>query len=225
VKFGQAISAAALLLAGLAASNAHAALFMTVPETSTPYVQYGNDGFLFTPTTNLIVDELDYYVSPFNSDLMISPHGVAIYSVSDTSTPLVQTVIFNNGTIVSGGAGSSSFESVAVAPTLLTAGDEYMLAGFSTPDDFENGGDPYGNGIPLGSLVVSNATLSGYYYDYSGVLDYPTTPYPTAFVGPNFEAGVVQTSAVPEISTWAMMLIGFGLVGMQLKRRGVSLSA
>ena len=30
-----------------------------------------------------------------------------------------------------------------------------------------------------------------------------------------------ETAAVPEPATWAMMLIGFGLVGAQLKRRDV----
>ncbi len=30
---------------------------------------------------------------------------------------------------------------------------------------------------------------------------------------------VVLTTAVPELSTWAMMLLGFGLVGLQVRRR------
>jgi hypothetical protein len=33
-----------------------------------------------------------------------------------------------------------------------------------------------------------------------------------------------QISGVPEISTWAMMLIGFGLVGFKLRRRGTVLA-
>ena len=30
---------------------------------------------------------------------------------------------------------------------------------------------------------------------------------------------IVVTSDVPELATWAMMLLGFGLVGVQLRRR------
>jgi hypothetical protein len=42
----------------------------------------------------------------------------------------------------------------------------------------------------------------------------------TSVSNTTFEA----VSGVPEISTWAMMLIGFGLVGLQLRRRGTVLA-
>jgi hypothetical protein len=32
---------------------------------------------------------------------------------------------------------------------------------------------------------------------------------------------IEPVSSVPESATWAMMLIGFGLVGLQLRRRSV----
>jgi hypothetical protein len=37
----------------------------------------------------------------------------------------------------------------------------------------------------------------------------------------DLSTAITPTSGVPEPATWAMMLIGFGLVGLQLKRRGV----
>jgi len=36
---------------------------------------------------------------------------------------------------------------------------------------------------------------------------------------PNFEVDNIAIDGVPELSTWAMMLIGFGLVGIQVRRR------
>jgi len=183
-------------------------LFMSVPETTIPYIASpaGNDGFIFTPTLNLDVSALDYYVSPFNGYSLKDSHGVAIYDVAGSHTvPLVQAVIGpGTGTLVGGPAGDSYFLSVSVPNTLLLAGHEYMLAGNSTPNDFENGGSCNNCGIPLGSLVLHDATLDGYFYDYAGSVDYPTTPYGTAYVGPNFE--------VPEPLT--LLLFGGGLLGL-----------
>src|SRR5258708_6001267 len=36
---------------------------------------------------------------------------------------------------------------------------------------------------------------------------------------PNFEVDNIGIQGVPELSTWAMMLVGFGLVGIQIRRR------
>jgi hypothetical protein len=49
-----------------------------------------------------------------------------------------------------------------------------------------------------------------YYYEIKGT------------AGPGVNGGYelnIQTQGVPELSTWAMMLVGFGLVGLQLRRR------
>lgn len=215
------LTTAFALLLSCVPLQAHASpsLFMSVPETTDPYTQSGNDGFIFTPTTDLIVSALDYYVSPFslpNVDSLNGSHGVGIYDVTGShTTALVQTVIGpGSGILVGGPAGYSLFLSQSVSDTLLLAGHQYMLAGYSTANDFENGGSG-GGGIPLLSILLSDATLNGYYYDYSGSLDYPTTPYGTAFVGPNFEA-----TPTPEPSTIA--LIGMALLslfGIGLMRR------
>jgi hypothetical protein len=38
-------------------------------------------------------------------------------------------------------------------------------------------------------------------------------------IRPNFEVDNIGIAGVPELSTWAMMLVGFGLVGIQVRRR------
>ena len=204
---------------------AHAAQpFMTVPSTGFDYASNGNDGFLFTPTSDLLVNALDYYVSPDAAVpyTLNNSHGVAIYDVAGSHvTPLVQAVLGpGGGTLVGGGAGNSYFLSKSVVPTLLLAGHQYMLSGLETIGDYENGGLSYNAGVPLANIVVSNAVLNGYYYDYNNVFDYPTIPYATAFVGPNFES-----VAVPEPATWAFLIGGFGLVGAVLRRGRMEFSA
>ena len=197
---------------GFAATGpAKADLFMTVPEAGVAYLQYGNDGFVFTPTTDLLVTALDYYASPYDSYCLSDPHEVGIYDATDQTLLVSTTIGPGCGPLVGGTAGDSYFLSVPVSATLLLPGQQYMLAGYSQPNEYENGGSD-GSGIPLGSLVLFDATLDGYYYDYSGSLDYPTTPYGTAFVGPDFEA-----SAVPEPLT--LSLFGAGLIGLGALRR------
>jgi len=198
-------------------------LFMSVPGTSYAYTQSGNDGFTFTPTQDIIVTALDYYVSPDTTpvaDTLNYSHGVGIYSVS-TQALLVQTTVGPCVTTTAcnlvGGGGYSSFASVPVAPTELYAGDQYMLAGYSQQSEYENGGLSDNAGIPLDTIVTPSAvTLNAYYYDYNGSLDYPTTPYSTAFVGPDF-----QFTAVPDGGT-TLTLLGLAVAGLAGLRRKLS---
>lgn len=43
--------------------------------------------------------------------------------------------------------------------------------------------------------------------------------YPTAQISKNLVDLTIHTTPVPEVETWAMMLAGLGLVGLQLRRR------
>jgi hypothetical protein len=198
---------------------------MDVPGPGAVYTQAGNDGMLFTPNTNIIVTALDYYLSPYppeNGGALVYPHDVAIYDASGSHTvPLVQTTIGPGAgdAIVGGPAGYSYFVSQSVTATELLAGHTYMLAGFSAPNENENGGNPANSGIPVSSIVTSGITLTSngsegpYYFDYNGSLDYPTIQIyqgvdysQTAFLGPNFEF----SAAVPEPTS----LAGWSLLGL-----------
>jgi hypothetical protein len=196
-------------------------LFMSVPGTSDAYTQAGNDGFTFTPTENIIVTALDYYVSPIASNTLVYPHGVAIYSAT-TQALLLETTVgpctpAAACNLVGGGVGYSSFASAPITPTELYAGVQYMLAGYSQPLENENGGTPSGVGLPLGTIITpSGITLNGYYYDYNGSVDYPTIPYSTAYVGPDF-----QFSAVPDGGT-TLALLGLAVAGLVGLRRKLS---
>ena len=134
----------------------------------------------------------------------------------DHVTTLVEATVGPGSTPVVGDPpGTSEFLSQWVTPVELFAGQSYMLAGTSSETENENGGNPTGAGIALGDIVTaSGLTLNGYYYDYNPSLDYPTTPYGTAFFGPNFE--FVST---PEPTSALLLLIGAGLMACRSLRR------
>jgi hypothetical protein len=124
---------------------------------------------------------------------------------------------------VGGPLGDSYFLSQAITPVVLLAGHSYMLSGLSTQTEGENGGNPAGVGVPFGSIVVDpSLSLNAYYYDYSSVLAYPTTPYGTAFFGPNFEftplaAGAADVPEPTSLIVWS--LLGLTISGGSWWRR------
>ena len=87
---------AILVVAGICVWGhaAHAAQpFMTVPSTGFDYASNGNDGFLFTPTSDLLVNALDYYVSPDAAVpyTLNNSHGVAIYTMNTGSDNITKS--------------------------------------------------------------------------------------------------------------------------------------
>ncbi len=72
-------------------------------------------------------------------------------------------------------------------------------------DIIVNAGFGYSNGKNIGT------------FGFSGLRDKP-------FVAANFRANVAGVAAVPEPATWAMMLVGFGLMGttMRYRRRSIT---
>jgi hypothetical protein len=92
-------------------------------------------------------------------------------------------------------------------------------------------GDNSGSTYPWGGPVAGIDTGAQWIWA-NDALSYPGGQYGaclTCTIDLSTEityTGPIQgQGGVPEISTWAMMLIGFGMVGVQLKRRGADLSA
>ncbi len=216
------IMAALALLLGSVDKAKAGSLAFGVPEAPVPYNSPpGVDGYTFTVgSSNIIVTALDYYVSPFNGSTLLDQHGVGIYAVSDQITPLVQTVVGpGTGAGLVGGPPivGSFFASVPVAPTLLFAGQTYMLAGVETAADTENGGPDGSSGVPVPSITSApGVTFDAYFYNYNTTLSYPTIPYPTAYVGPNMEFSV----STPEPASMTLLCLGIaGMAGYSWKKR------
>lgn len=79
--------------------------------------------------------------------------------------------------------------------------------------------------LGLFDLAFGNTILSFYGDDIgsTGFLDFPKAYSFTSAVNGNNSAGglgfLTVTSAVPEPATWAMMVLGFGAMGMAMRRR------
>lgn len=91
--------------------------------------------------------------------------------------------------------------------------------------------------LPGFSLDLLNATGSGYLLtgDPGGQTPFSWTlaqvqvnadgsTTPTVYPGPGGGAPALAVSAVPEPATWAMMIVGFGVAGVALRRRGAAIA-
>jgi hypothetical protein len=100
---------------------------------------------------------------------------------------------------------ANTFVTASISPVALTAGTTYFVA-------FENINGVYVN------LTDSGPVTTGIYYDESGGQIFNKGPNGVAAVGFGFETEFFGT-AVPEPSTWAMLLLGFAGIGFMAYRR------
>jgi hypothetical protein len=154
-----------------------------------------NLGDLFTATADISVDALGFYDQPG----LTGPETVALYT--STGTLLLSVSVPDSGSTV----GGYFFKSIA--PVALTEGNLYTVDAFTGNNDWSYG-FTYPNQAP-------GATYDGHAYVYTNSLEFPTNTVdfaggPTGvYYGPNFE----YSSAIPEPSIWAMLLVGFGTFG------------
>lgn len=113
--------------------------------------------------------------------------------------------------------------SISIALNGLTAGQEYSVS-------FDLAARPYGGADPLtvsagnssGMFTITNTAWSTHSIDFmapeSGTAD-------LKFLGSTLDGDssvgldAVSIAAVPEPATWAMMLLGFGMIGFASRRR------
>lgn len=104
---------------------------------------------------------------------------------------------------------------IALGSSMLSAGDLAGLLMFSaSAGGSATIGDP-GFGIFIGPDFISGGTTSVFYLGYDDRVTNQDDDFDDFVV----RATVTPLSAVPEAGTWAMMLLGFGLAGLGLRRR------
>lgn len=79
-----------------------------------------------------------------------------------------------------------------------------------------------GSNFVLYGLTTPSASGSWTTADLSGIKNGPNKGQPQALSHITFFGNPVPVSSVPEASTWAMMIIGFGFVGFGMRRRKVA---
>jgi hypothetical protein len=196
------------LSAGLAGS-ANAAVVFSLSQPTAPNQFLSLDlGMDFTVNTPFLVGQLGAYTNGS------TPLTVSIYEFSSTATQIVSATI--DSAPVGGG---SNYVFSSITPIVLAPGNyQIVVDGYGSANGDYNpdqGGsaavvfDSFG-----GALAQGNA-----YYNYpstggpADTLDVPVQSYGNAY-----GAGTFGPS-VPEPASWALMLIGVGLVGGGLRMR------
>ena len=195
-------------IAAFACSTAAVAQVEFVPPSDSVGAVYSTDsndgysggrGVVFSPTSNYLLDSVALYQDLTNTTLNFT------LSLATASTGFV-----SGGTLLASGSQPTStsgleFIDFEFAPILLTTGTYYFL-----------------------EFNFSGASNQNFFYDQTGAepysqpgftgIDGTSSGYTGNFVLARIQLNPSQ-SAVPEPSTWAMMLIGFGAVGYGKRRR------
>ena len=140
------------------------------------------------------------------------------YSDSDTNSPFTETVTWMNDLAGSYGITLSTVATTANGPT-----DVDITAAFVTGTGILNQLNLVAN--PFNTDLIENYALAGIPLTAGTyTLTVQGTRGDSGSFGGNvaFEAG--HPGDVPEPATWAMMMLGFGAVGWQLRRRSSTLA-
>ncbi len=129
-----------------------------------------------------------------------------------TTGTLVAPAVNLNGTANTGGA----YDTIAITPITLTAG-HYQLAawGYNLGADMNYNNSGPGGPVTFNSLGGALTAIGSHYSDYGAPGAFATNPDNGAT---RYGAGTL-IAYVPEPAAWAMMVVGFGLVGASARRR------
>lgn len=163
-------------------------------------------GFKFTAEAASNLTALGYHDEGL--DGLFNAHDVGLYDLSGT---LLATATVPDGT-AGDLIGEYRYVTLGSAYT-LTAGAEYVLAAHTTAGD----GYRFGTVPPI-TLTVDPLISIG---DNASLYSYgPTLAFPTAFAGYDIYATPnMLLSPVPEPETYALLLVGLGLIGFTLRNK------
>ena len=172
------------------------------PQTDFPLTL----GMDFTVNSSVKVDSLGAFTNG-------APVFVQLYDISNNDLVVASAIV--PGTLNPG----SSYSFQTITPVLLAAGTYQINAiyGSSNPD-FNPYEQPGGDAAKITfNSFGGKLSFIGDYYNLNGNGSLATTQ---DFPSPNgYGAGTLSVSAVPEPSTWAMMLLGFCGLGFMAYRR------
>lgn len=206
----------AISLAATLVPAAHAGLLTAyspvyVPDYSGGHAQNQNFGDLFTPTVDILVEELGYL--DYEGDGLLEDIQVGVFRASDESL-LVSTTLNAgpSGTLLDG------FRYLAVTPTLLEAGTTYVIAAHVTLNfdiTGRTGTDPAYIAFDPALSVTAPANI----YEFpNSQFDYPNGGFGSGdfYVGPNFRFSLAPQE-VPEPAS--LTLFALGALGLAAARK------
>ncbi len=218
---GSAISlCAAACLTASAQATTYLADSVNLGDTANPADYNGvvDEGWLYTPTSSYDLAGISTEFSiPYNTSIEDRPVTAVVY---ENNTPtnggtLLGSFTFNSS-VADGELGGGSF----TTPISLTGGTQYFIG-------FENVGPlsstPNVDDLGVNSTADPGATfLSNWYIDEGGDTFSGEDTNKDVFGQPIlafYAQSPTVTSAAPEPSTWLLMLVGLGGVGMMMRRK------
>lgn len=203
-RYGSAVAATALIIGLAQGGGAEAGTIVaaTYAGGGTFATRGAATGFFFTPSANILVDQLGVFDE--GQDGLASAHDVGIFLTNGSAVVTTTIAAGTSSPLI----GQSRF--VSVAPVQLTANTPYyILANNFQTDRFVSG---------TGAVVFDPRIT------WNGIADAPANNISAPIVtnsggspgnlGPNFRFDVAATTPVPEPSTLA--LGGIGLAGLAL---------
>ncbi len=164
-------------------------------------------GWSFSTNSAVTVSSLGVFDSGL--DGLADSYQVGIFNSSGT---LLTSTTVQSGTV---DPLINQFRYASTASVTLAAGATYSIGALYLTGDDGLVASPGGFGDPVNFALNPAITFLDAGYAFGGTLTAPQNGGGgEGYFGPNFLAG-----GVPELSTWAMMIIGFGGVGLQIRRR------
>jgi hypothetical protein len=202
------VATALLLAVTTAPTPAHATNAITSFVGGTVYTGFSFDetvGWAFSSDADIMVTNLGWGTG--DDFATVSPHEVGIWTDAGT--------LMGSATVTAGPANDGVWRFVATAPIALFAGQTYVIGGRDSVD-----GDTYVGNIGSASFAAGIGFLGSAVSDPSSGFAFPGDIDPDAIgrFGPNFRFEPAQ-AVIPEPVSWAMLIAGFGLVGLAARRR------
>ena len=185
----------------LAATPATAATAIEGFNGGSSFTGFSTDetvGFKFKANGTLKVLRVGWYNA---SGTVNASHQIGIWDAAGT--------LLGSATVTPGATGTSLFRYTDITQFFLTSGQDYFIGG----RDLIGDGDSYVTSVsnlvtnPNVSFLGSAVSANGSGFAFPDRINTITTG---GRFGPNFEFSV---AGVPEPATWAMLILGFGVIG------------
>jgi hypothetical protein len=191
----------------LAAGTAQASTAIVSFTGGTAFPSFGGDdtvGFVFTANSALSVTALGWFGT---GGAVNGSHEIGIWNAGGT--------LLGSAVLSAGAVDASNVRYIGVTPISLASGQQYFIGGRDTGGDGDSYLTSVSNLVTDAAITFngSAASAGGAGFAFPGSINNISTG---GRFGANFQFSV---AGVPEPQSWALMIVGFGMVGGIMRRR------